>query len=69
MMSMFPTWAEDKEMSPVENAQQRQRLYQRCMAVLLLCLMECARRGIKVVHRSPPHHTLPRWVWYACPVT
>ena len=56
MMSMFPTWPEDKERTPVENAEQRHILYQRCMAVLLLCWEECARRGIRVVHRCPPPH-------------
>ena len=51
---MFPTLPTDPEATPVENAQQRQQLYHRCWAVLLVILEECARRGIKVTHRSPP---------------
>jgi len=53
MLSMFPTLPTDPTATPVVNAQQRQQIYHRCLAVLLLILEECARRGIRVNHRSP----------------
>ena len=44
------------------NAQDRHDLYQRQMALLLVCLEELARNGIHCTHKSPPPypmHVLP----------
>ena len=54
MLSMFPSLPDDSEKTAGDMAKLRQQLYQRCLAVLLLCLELCAERGIKVVHRCIP---------------
>ncbi len=42
----------------MDNARMRQRLYQRSMAVWLVLLEACARKGIKVTHKYAARDTL-----------
>jgi len=66
MLSMFPSLPADPAATPVENAKQRHELYHRCLAVLMIILEECARRGIRVQHKSPPLPLHPTPILCVC---
>ena len=52
--ALFPILEKDEDAQPVDNARSAQRLYQRSMALYLVCLEVCARKGIRVTHKYPP---------------
>jgi len=52
--ALFPILERDEEDLPVDHARSHQVLYNRSMALYLVCLEVCARKGIRVTHRCPP---------------
>ena len=52
--ALFPILERDEEDAAVDHARGKQQLYQRSMALYLVCLEVCARKGIRVTHRCPP---------------
>ncbi len=51
--ALFPILEKDEDDQAVDQARSAQRLYQRSMALYLVCLEVCARKGIRVTHKYP----------------
>jgi len=52
--ALFPILERDELDTDQDHARSTQRLYQRSMALYLVCLEVCARKGIRVTLRCPP---------------
>ena len=53
-ISSFASWTWDPALKDQENTVERFMLYQKQMTVDLVLLEECARNGIRCIHKSPP---------------
>ena len=51
LLAIFPKYVKDHDLTSGDNARARQHQYQRAMAMLLLCLLACAKLGIKCTRR------------------